>query len=151
MAAWQFSVVLIPRGWAEENNNRVDHLYQKDGYVTGVAWAHWQPTVDFPGKVSKVLPESKSWHNSLLTWGNTLKHDIQIWYENDLVESVCIRFSLRHKPEKLIGKVLLLAEDLNCVFFFPETKAIENPTYNILKSGIINSNAAKFLIKSDSE
>jgi len=38
MATWQFSIVLIPKSWAVENQYDSSLLYDEEGYDTEIAW-----------------------------------------------------------------------------------------------------------------
>lgn len=145
MAVWQFNIQLIPAEWAEENNFDVANLYSTDSFDTEIAWSRKQPRYDFKEILSEVLPKSESWHIDLLTWGDSQGHDIQVWYENKTVESMCFRVALNQKTEGVIEGILKAALELNCVFFFPETKTIGASERVVLTAAVYNSNAAKFV------
>ncbi len=88
MATWQFSVVLIPASWAEENSYSSSALYDDEGYDTECAWKGRQPESGFKAVLGDILPPSKSWHEELLTWGNEKEHDIQVWFENETIDGI---------------------------------------------------------------
>lgn len=145
MAIWQFAVVFIPASWAEENGYNSSLLYGEEGYDTECAWKEKQPTLEFQDVLSKILPPSKSWHNDLLTWGDTKQHDIQVWYEYERVSGIHIRLDLRQNPNNSIVKVVRAAKMLDCKLFFPEFRVIVEANEFELKSAMRKSNAARFV------
>lgn len=144
MAIWQFSVVFIPTSWAKRNNYNISLFYNEEGYNTRCAWKENQPNLPFIDILSKILPISESWHNNLLTWGKSTEHDIQVWYENRVISSICIRLDLRQKINEIIVKITDAAKTLDCVLFFPELKKMVEPNDLELRNALRDSNAAKF-------
>ena len=145
MATWQFSVVLIPASWAEENSYSSSALYDEEGYDTECAWKGRQPESEFKAVLGDILPPSKSWHEALLTWGNEKEHDIQVWFENETIDGIHIRLDLNQNLNEIIVKVVKLAKTLNCALFFPEFKSVTEANEFQLKDAIKKSNAAKFV------
>ncbi len=145
MATWQFSVVLIPVSWAEENSYSSSALYDEEGYETVCAWKDRQPAPEFKAVLGEILPPSKSWHEELLTWGDEEKHDIQVWFEDETIDGVHIRLDLNQKLNEIIIRVVKAAKTLNCALFFPEFKSVAEANEFELKNAIKKSNAAKFV------
>jgi len=145
MAVWQFSVVFLPESWAQENNYDSASLYDEEGYDTECAWQESQPDALFKTILSKILPESKSWNQDLLFWGNTQEHDIQVWYENSKVEGVHVRLDVNQSINDILVKVVSAANELGCVLFFPEFRQIAKANEFELKTALKNSNAAKYV------
>ena len=145
MATWQFTIEFIPRDWAEDNMSNVQELYDSDGYNTQVAWKKSQPVIDFIAILSEILPLSESWHKDLLTWGDVKSHDIQVWHENQMVESITLRLDLQQNFNSLLINIVKAAIKLNCMFFIPEKKSIIEPNEFELKNAALNSQAAKFV------
>ncbi len=145
MATWQFSVVLIPASWAEENSYSSSALYDDEGYDTECAWKGRQPESGFKAVLGDILPPSKSWHEELLTWGNEKEHDIQVWFENETIDGIQIRLDLNQTLNEMIVKVVKSAKALDCALFFPELKSVAEANEFELKGAIKNSNAAKFV------
>jgi len=145
MATWQFSVVFIPASWAEENSYRTSLLYDEDGYNTECAWKERQPDSSFRDVLTEILPVSESWHKDLLTWGDTKQHDIQVWYEEKVIDGIHIRIDLNQDLNVIIIKVIKSAKALDCVLFFPEFKEIVEANEFQLKNALRKSNAAKFV------
>jgi len=145
MATWQFSVVFIPSSWAEANSYNSSLLYDEDGYDTECAWKDKQPDSSFIKVLSEILPASKSWHDDLLTWGDTKEHDIQVWYEEKKIDGIHIRIDLNKDLNEIIIKVVKAAKTLGCSLFFPEFKKIVEANEFELKSALKKSNAAKFV------
>lgn len=145
MATWQFSIVFIPASWAEENGYSSSLLYDDDGYDTECAWEGRQPAPEFKDVLGDIFPSSKSWHDDLLTWGDTKEHDIQVWYENETIDGIHIRLDLNQSLSDIFIKVVKAANALNCAFFFPEFKSVVEANEFELKKAINNSNSAKFV------
>ncbi|EPR5147930.1 hypothetical protein ACU6FY_004579 [Vibrio alginolyticus] len=145
MAIWQFSVVLIPASWAEENSYSSSSLYDDEGYDTAYLWKDRQPVSDLTVVFDEIPPPSKSWDRELLVWGNEKEHDIQVWYDGEAVESIHIRLDLNHELCEIINKVIKAAIALDCVLFFPEFKSVVMASESELKHAIKKSNAAKFM------
>lgn len=146
MATWQFSVVLIPASWVEENSYSSSALYDEEGYDTECAWKDRQPDSEFKTVLGEILSPSKSWHEELLTWGNEKEHDIQVWVENEAIDGIHIRLDLNQNLNEIIIKVVKAAKALNCALFFPELISVAEANEFELKNAIKKSNAAKFVI-----
>ena len=146
MAIWQFSVVLIPASWAEENSYITSLLYDEEGFDTECTWQNIQPEPSFRDVLSEVLPASESWHNDLLTWGEIKGHDIQVWHAEGVIEGIHIRLDLNQKLNEIIVKVVKAAKVLDCALFFPELKeVVEANEFELIKA-LKRSNAAKFVL-----
>ena len=145
MATWQFSVVLIPASWAEENSFNASALYDEEGDNTELAWKDRQPESGFEVVLSGILPASKSWHKDLLTWGNEKEHDIQVWYEDGTIDGITIRLDLNKNLNEMITRVVKAAMILDCALFFPEFKRVAEANELALKYAIKKSDAAKFV------
>jgi len=116
MATWQLSVNLIPRIWAIENKFSSSELYSEDGYDTDLAWRENQPEPEFLNLLSGFLAPSKSWSKDLMYWGNEKEHDIQVWYEDKMIDGIHIRLYLNQNLNSIIVKLTKLAKELDCVF-----------------------------------
>lgn len=145
MATWQFSVNLIPRSWAIENKYSSSLLYTEEGYDTEEAWKENQPKPEFINILSTILPLAESWSKDLLYWGNEEGHDIQVGYENKLIEGIHIRLDLNQKLSSIIAKLVKVAKELDCVLFFPELKTVVEANEFELKNALQNSRAAQFV------
>lgn len=145
MASWQFTVVLIPTSWAEENNYNSSKLCSEQLYCTECVWKGSPINSELQHILSSVLPPSQSWHEKLLTWGNEDEHDIQVRFRSESVDSIRIRLDLRHQLNEMFIKVVKAAHALNCAFFFPEFESIVDANEFQLKSATLKSCAARFV------
>jgi len=145
MAAWQIKIEFIPEEWADTNEYDVSKIQSSDGYSTDCAWLENQPSCNFKEILTGVMPNSKSWHKDLLFWGDTSHDDIQLWYENEIVSSICLRIDLRRNPVQIVSKALVAARELRCVWFYPELHAIEIANETSIFHAIVSSSAAKFV------
>lgn len=145
MAAWQFSIVLIPKTWAVKNGFDPFPFYGEYGYDTEIAWNENQPQADFIDVLSTLLPSAKSWHKDLLCWGNVKGHDIQVWYEHKKVDDIKIRIDVNQEPSKFIVKLVKIANELECVLFYPELKSISEANEFAVKVALQRSVAAQYV------
>jgi hypothetical protein len=145
MAAWQFSVVLIPKLWVVKHQCDSSLLYSDTGYDTEVAWIENQPSPTFKQVLSTILPPAVSWHEDLLCWGNEIEHDIQVGCENNSIEGIHIRLDLNQNLNSIIVKLVKAAIELNCALFFPELKSIVDANGFALKNAVQKSKAAQFV------
>ena len=145
MATWQFSIILIPKLWAEENKFDSSFLYSEEGYDTEIAWEKHQPAPIFKNILSNILPTSKSWNKDLLCWGNEEEHDIQVWYVNNTIDGIHVRLDLNQKLNSIITKLIKTAKELDCVLFLPELKINTEANEFELKKVLQSSQAAKFV------
>ena len=146
MATWQFSVVLIPESWAQENKYCPSSLFDEDGYYdTDAVWKENQPNPEFINLLSNLLPPAKSWSKEMLCWGNEEEHDIQVGYEGKFIESIHIRLDLNQKLNSILVKLVKVSKELNCVLFFPELKTITEANEFELRMALQDSRAIKFV------
>ena len=145
MAAWQFVLQLLPRQWMKIHPD-IGDLSEDDGEPDfSQAWAKFPPKRDLHQLFSEFLPKAKSWHENLHIWGDTESTDIQAWYEKDQLAEIQIRLDLRHNPVDSIQMVIILAERLDCVFYFNESSEIVNCPINAVKHLLKKSNAYKYI------
>lgn len=145
MATWQFIVQLLPRQWMEIHPD-IGDLSEDDGELNlSTAWVKFPPKHDLHQLFSKFLPRTKSWHENLQIWGNTESTDIQVWYEKDQLSDIQIRLDLRPNPVESIKMLIILAEQLDCVFYVNESSEIVNCNIDAVKHSLKKSNAYKYI------
>ncbi|MBY0242006.1 MAG: hypothetical protein K2X55_22110 [Burkholderiaceae bacterium] len=145
MAIWQFVVGLIPREWAERDGNGPEMLYDGEGYNDmSTTWKNNQPVVNLPELISRVLPPTESWSDSLIIWGDQSRNDIQVGYEGDNVEFVQARIDTRENSSHICAKIVELARALDCCLFFPATRSVMAADMAVISIAVHNSRAARF-------
>jgi len=92
-----------------------------------------------------MLPEGKGWIPELRVWGNDESSDIQVPYENGIIESIHMRLDLREDISQLIAQVVNLADELDCDLLIPGEKRIIKPNIFELNGAASESNAARFV------
>jgi hypothetical protein len=145
MAIWQFTIVLIPTAWVEKEKFDLSHLQTEDGFTTGCTWIERQPECKLGDVFDTILPPIKSWDDEVLIWGNTKTHDIQVIYENGLLEDIVVRLDLNLELSKIIVQIVNAARTLNCVFFIPESDSVVLANEIGLVDAVHKSNAAKYV------
>jgi len=150
MAAWQFTICLIPKVWASIEKYNVELLYDEDDrYDTTDAWVNNQPVSYIKEIISKYFEAASSWDKELFCWGNEEETDVNLWYENGIVFDISIRLDLRAPLTDTISKIVTLANELSCVVFIPGQKQIIEPNEHILMSFAKSSSASLFVNKPD--
>lgn len=146
MAIYQYVIELIPKTWIEENNTKIESLYNNDGfYDLSKPWHNYTVNGDIGLLISKILPATASWSPDIKIWGNEENNDITLSMEKNNIDSIRIRLDLRDNVETLKLAVINLAKILDCYFLIPNTKEILIPNIDLLNKSILNSNASKFL------
>ena len=145
MAIYQFTVVLLPNHWLSGKDINIDDLFTKEGYDVSAAWKQYPPIQHLDSLLSKILPKGKSWHPDLKIWGKEKYSDIQVWYQNGILDGITIRFDLRQNISGLLSKAVTLGKELKCDFLLPEERKIIKANESDLKEAICNSDAAKFV------
>ena len=145
MAVWQFTVVLIPKSWAVENEYNSLSLYGEDGYATDLTWKFIQPSMNLEGILSEILPPGKSWHDDMKHWGKSAENDIKVWYDEKRISEISIRLDLRQSPNPVVQKVIFAAQQLGCSLFLPEHRDIIDPELDNFKLSIEKSRAWRCL------
>jgi len=145
VAIWQVLIEFVPAQWVEENNYEVGLLYGEEGYDTSPAWLEFQPSRDYVNLFDSILPKAESWSEDLELWGESPVHDISVWNEEDVIESIGFRLDLRKDFRDIAKQLMTAAEALGCYFFIPGQKVIFKPDMVALIQYIRQSNAAKFV------
>ncbi len=146
MAIYQVTIEFIPETWANNNNYNPLALYEEDENIhdSSIAWEGFIHDFEI-NDISKILPPGKSWSKKILAWGNSESNDIEIFFnENKKIESFSVRIDFREDFNYFLGKIVELANKLNCVFFIPEFKKIINAEYQLTAENIANSYASRF-------
>lgn len=146
MAIYQFVIELIPEFWVMINkDSAINSLFVNNEYDSSITWQERPVKLKFEPLLTSIFPQGKSWDDDLMVWGDDEHSDIQVWLENDNVDSIKIRLDLRDDIEDLKMKIVDLARQLGCYFLFPDLKKIEEPDITALNEAILNSSAKKFV------
>lgn len=145
MATWQFTFNLIPNPWIKNPNNSIDKLYDDEGILDPyLAWENNQPK-NLDALCNEILNQTTSWSKDLKIWGDTETNDIQVFYENSLIESISIRLDVREINKPFLLKIINFVNELNCLLHLSESKEIIEPNYCIVVENIMKSNAYRFV------
>ena len=143
MAVWQFTLFLLPASDARMGEAGLIRLSpeQVDGIVLTMPTDEVFETFD---RLGPLLPEAKSWDAKLRMWGDAKTDDIQIWFDDDRVESVQFRLNAHGTSPALVEGICAIARDLGCVLASQEG-AIIQPTSEALSRMLSQSPATKFV------
>jgi len=109
MALWQLKIEVIP-------TERVQGRAQIDAaeFDEAMWWSDRQPPDSFREELAELLPPTKSWHTSLLWFGEESSDRISVWFEQEQVQSIEVRIDCRKPNPPLIGRLLSLAYRWTC-------------------------------------
>jgi len=120
MAIWQFLIELIPRDWAEENSFNSSLLQSDEGYETQIAWEGRQSEIYIVPVLTKIFPLAESWHEDLISFGDSSSDDIEVWHQDKVIIGISFRIDVRKDFKRTVVKLVNAAKKLGCVFFIPE-------------------------------
>ena len=127
MAAWQFKVNLIPKTWIS-SGGVVDDLYEEDGrYNTEEAWVNYTAGIDVKQLISGYFVSSKAWHQDLYCFGDEESTDVQVWYDDGLLDDIQFRFDLRMPVVSDVCKMIEISQVLHCNIFIPDQRLVIEP------------------------
>ena len=144
MAIWQFTIELVPRTWSLRFDAKSSDLLSANGREMSVAWKDNQLKVDVEHIIKNFFPIARSWCPELRCWGNEKETDLQVFYENESVESITARVDARTEVGVVCLKIVDISNALDCVLYLPEMNSIIEPTVIGITRAISQSRAAKF-------
>src|SRR5688500_14478117 len=111
MAIWQFEFEVVP---SERIADRSD--IDASEFDESRWWSHRQPAMDFRQRLATLLPPAKSWHDLLLWFGDECGDRLDVWLDDDRVESFSVRLDCRKPNVPLIEGLLKLSQEWSCSF-----------------------------------
>lgn len=140
MALWQLKIEVIP-------TERVQGRAQIDAAEFGDArwWSDRQPPSDFREQLASLLPPVKSWHEGLLWYGNEQSDRIDVWIEQDRVDSIGVRIDCRDVSEPFIRGLLRMAQDWSCSLVDKRYLKVLPATFRELVAAIADSPSCRFI------
>ncbi len=111
MALWQLKIEVVP---SERVLSRPQ--IEPTEFDKALWWSERQPPETFRNELAELLPPTKSWHERLLWFGEENSDRIDVWLEQDRVQSIEVRVDCRKANPPLIGRLLSLAHRWDCSF-----------------------------------
>jgi hypothetical protein len=143
MALWQFSFSPIPA--AKANIGGVDVIYlgpeALDGIDLDLSPNDLEPLFS---AFDALLPEKRSWSDSLRIWGDEKAHDIQVSFDGTRVECIEFRLDVSKPSVALVNGICALARQFGWVLV-SRTGAVIQPTPEAVARVIIQSPASKYV------
>ena len=144
MAAWQFSLHLIPRSRLRDLDGVVPARLDEDVWLADDSrwWASHKLTRDYASILDSVLPRMKQhWCRDVEAWG---------MYEADIVEisrgeGVSVRLDVRSLNRPLVDAVLRIAAESDCCLV-TEDRMVIAPRLELLEAEIRQSGAFRFVV-----
>jgi hypothetical protein len=134
MATWQYDIQLVPRS-----------AVSAPEAIGAEGWnqEHSAASVRVVADLAKLLPEMRSWHESMRTWGTEDGDRIDIWFENERVSDVLVRIDVRRVSMDFLHQILDVVER-NDLVIQTEGGAVV-PDVGGLLEGIKASDAFRFV------
>ena len=110
MAIWQYKCCLIPAESLGVTTHATREMLDEE------LWEFQGLRLDdtLKSRMGSHLPPVVSWHKDLYIWGHDEGDRIDLWLENDVVQSVSCRFDCRVLSREFVGIVCTLAQHLKC-------------------------------------
>ena len=122
MAVWQFKLEGVPSSAVVGRDSVSEDEWNESQWWEGV-----QPSETFLTSIAGLLPTKDSWSEELRQWGRQDSDLVEIWYEDNLVESVLIRLDSRQPNIELIEKLLKILSDSDyCMIHSRDRRVLPN-------------------------
>lgn len=146
MAIWQFKVGLIPNDWICKGG-AVESLWTPEGFDTSSTWSNFDSSKLIP-LLDKILPRSDSQLEDVFFWGTETRNDMCLFFENDKVIDLVIRFDMNRPQPRFFEKIAELAreQELACIDLALK-RQIPTKSFSIMQAAM-KSNAARYVFDS---
>lgn len=124
MAIWQYTFHLLPKQCLKDGASPL--LNDDNGVDYSPFWKLFPTTRAAFNGVSAFLKTNKSWSNSIDQYGDIDSNCVEVYFENEMVESVSFRLNYTINYEYVLtemfdfcvrGEFVLIDEDLELVVF----------------------------------
>lgn len=91
-----------------------------------------------------LLPEKKSWSDTLRIWGDEKTDDVQVGLDGQMIEDVRFRINVANLSLSLVGGICALARDFDCRLAAADG-AIIQPNHEAVVRAVMQSRAMRFV------
>lgn len=140
MAIWQYKCALVPNTLGNASRATRELMDVENWDFDGL-----QLDDTLKGKLSTILPPTKSWHEELFIWGQDAGDRIDVWIEDGLVTSISCRFDTHAPSREFVAAVCRLAQHLNCNLVYLRYLDVLHADPAIVFEAIVNSVNRKVL------
>ena len=147
MAAWQFSMHLVPRGTLLAVCPDLRSVVAGEQFDAIEWWSGRQPVHDWAARLSAVLEEVATWGHDARQWGQSDGSTVRVSHEAGTVESMHARVDLRVADRGVIDALaaLAVASDAYWVGGDANARVPVGQTREALLVAIGTSDAASFV------
>jgi len=110
-------------------------------------WSDVQPPSGFERQIDLILPQMKSWSESMRMWGTKGSDDAYVCYVDEsekVIEDIGFRGDARKISPDLVRRICTVAKHLGCVLMTSDYEILA-PDEAMVLSAINNSTAKKFV------
>jgi hypothetical protein len=147
MAAWQFSMHLVPRAQLEAVCPGMNAAFPGQVFDDTPWWCDRQPPGDLPDRVSAVLQEVASSDPASRQWGESSGNTVAVSYVDGRIEEIRARLDLRRLDRNVVRVLARLA--LDCDGWWIGGDARERipvgRTRHAIMTAVVASDAAQFV------
>ena len=147
MAIWQFRLNLIPEEVLLRRYEILPSVIPEDLAEDLPWWSDVQPPSGFERQIDLILPQMKSWSESMRMWGTKGSDDAHVGYVDEsekVVEDIQFRVDARTISPDLVRRICILAKYLGCALMTSDYEILA-PDESMVLSAINNSIAKKFV------
>ncbi len=144
MAAWQYTVKLIPRAKLMNLFGSIPQAISEEIYEATQWWSDQQPSDDYAAFLASFVTPHSSWSEDVKCRGEEDGNRIHAVLEDDRVVEMSVRFDLRNSDNGFLRNVVDFAQRNDCVFLGDNMELIA-PHLHDLEVKLINSDAARFV------
>jgi hypothetical protein len=95
-----------------------------------------------------ILPAAHAWCPDLSCWGAGTRHDIQVWREDEAIESIEIRIDVREPITALLYHIARAAVTLEAMVYLPNVDRLVEPNVFSLRRAIMEIPIAHYCQRS---
>jgi hypothetical protein len=143
MALWQFVLDLVPASAANVGGMPAARMSREQLDTVSLGFSNADAATLFV-RLQALLPEKKSWSQSLRIWGDEKTDDIQVWMDDKLIEGVQFRLDVSHLSLALVGGICAVARHFNCVLATRDGAIIQPNRETVIRM-ILASPAMRFV------
>ena len=111
-------------------------------------WSDNQPATGFEQQISLILPEAKSWSESVRIWGQEESDDAHVIYSDEsksTVQEIGFRLDANKISPELIRQICVLARQVGCVLMTAEYEILAADETMVLAA--VNRSTAKRFVE----
>jgi len=150
MANWQFSFMILPDRWVQQQSEGFDKYLSEDGWELPNAWASEHRKIEFLKEFDHFLNRAVSWSDQLTIWKSP-KHDsdVQAWCNQDMIEELQVRLDLRGDVRSMALSIVEFSAQRQLSFLILDENAIICPPniFSLIDRALMSRAAKSYKIE----